>query len=327
MQTPDLGRTTRLLERWFSRHQRPLPWRSGYDPYRVWVSEVMLQQTRMEVVLPFFARFMQRFPDLASLAKATDDDVTTAWSGLGYYRRAKMLRAGAVAVVERFDGVIPADVEKLLTIPGIGRYTAGAIASIAFEQRAPIVDGNVARVLSRLFAHAGDAWPLAERMVHASQSPRALNQSLMELGALICKPRNPTCLVCPVHDECVARATGRIDELPPAKPKKVTRELTIPLYLIRDRRGRVLMRRASGTLMDAMYHLPHGDTSLLAGEPFTTDNRELLGTFRHTVTTRKIEFVVYAARAPRKPAGYEWIADVSAVPHPSYVRKAMALES
>jgi A/G-specific adenine glycosylase len=285
----------------------------------------MLQQTRMEVVLPYFARFLDRFPDLASLARATDDEVTTAWSGLGYYRRAKMLRAGAAAVTERFGGAIPRDIDELLTIPGIGRYTAGAIASIAFDRRAPIVDGNVARVLSRIFAHDGDVWPLAESMVQASKSPRALNQGLMELGALVCKPRNPACLVCPVHDACVARATGRIDELPPPKPKKATRELTIPLYLVRDRRGRVLMRRASGTLMDAMYHLPHGDTSLLDGEPFTAEARELLGTFRHTVTTRKIEFVVYAATVARRARGYEWIENVDEVPHPSYVRKALRL--
>jgi A/G-specific adenine glycosylase len=326
LQAPDLGRIARLIERWFSRHQRPLPWRGAYDPYPVWVSEVMLQQTRMEVVLPYFARFLERFPDLASLARATDDEVTTAWSGLGYYRRAKMLRAGAAAVMQTFGGVIPSSVDELLTIPGIGRYTAGAIASIAFDRRAPIVDGNVARVLSRLFALETDAWPLAEALVRASQSPRALNQGLMELGALVCRPRNPTCLVCPVHDACVARATGRIDELPPPKPKKATRELTIPLYLVRDRRGRVLMRRASGTLMDAMYHLPHGDTSLLEGEPFAAESRELMGTFRHTVTTRKIEFVVYRAHSPRRPRGYEWIANVDEVPHPSYVRKALALE-
>jgi A/G-specific adenine glycosylase len=325
LQSPDLGRTARLLERWFSRHQRSLPWRSGYDPYHVWVSEVMLQQTRMEVVLPYFARFLERFPDLGALARATDDEVTTAWSGLGYYRRAKMLRAGAAAVLERFGGVIPDTVEELLTIPGIGRYTAGAIASIAFDRRAPIVDGNVARVLSRLRAHGGDAWPLAEELVRGSRSPRALNQGLMELGALICKPRNPTCLVCPLHDACIARATGRVDEFPPAKPKKATRELTIPLYLVRDHRGRILMRRVSGTLMDAMYHLPHGDTSLLDGEPFTAEPREFLGRFRHTVTTRKIEFVVYGARVARRPAGYEWIAAVEEVPHPSYVRKALRL--
>lgn len=285
----------------------------------------MLQQTRMEVVLPYFGRFIERFPDLASLARATDDEVTTAWSGLGYYRRAKMLRAGAAAVLEKSGGAIPSTVAELLAIPGIGRYTAGAIASVAFNRRAPIVDGNVARVLSRLFALETDAWGQAEELVGACRSPRALNQGLMELGALICKPRNPACLVCPVHDLCVARATGRIDELPPPKPKKATRELRIPLYLVRDRRGRVLMRRASGTLMDSMYHLPHGDTSLLDGEPFTADSPELLGTFRHTVTTRKIEFVLYRATIARRPAGYEWIAKVDEVPHPSYVRKAMSL--
>jgi len=286
----------------------------------------MLQQTRMEVVLPYFARFLERFPNLGSLAAATDDEVTTAWSGLGYYRRAKMLRAGAASVMETFDGTIPSTVDELLTIPGIGRYTAGAIASVAFEQRAPIVDGNVARVLARLFALESDAWPLAEELVRASKSPRAFNQGLMELGALVCKPRNPACLVCPVHDACVARATGRIDELPPPKPKKATRELRIPLYLVRDRRGRVLMRRASGTLMDSMYHLPHGDTSLFEGEPFATTTRQLLGTFRHTVTTRRIEFVVYAATISRRARGYEWIADIDEVPHPSYVRKALKLE-
>jgi A/G-specific adenine glycosylase len=138
LQAPDLRRIGRRLETWFARHQRPLPWRDGYEPYRVWVSEMMLQQTRMEVVLPYFERFLARFPSVAALAATTDDDVTAAWSGLGYYRRARMLRAGAVAVMERFGGVVPSTVEELLTIPGIGRYTAGAIASIAFDARAPI---------------------------------------------------------------------------------------------------------------------------------------------------------------------------------------------
>src|SRR5436190_12566733 len=133
-------------ERWFARNQRPLPWRGAYDPYEVWVAEVMAQQTRMEVVVPYFERFLKRFPTLAALARASDDDVTAAWSGLGYYRRARMLRDGAIAVQERFGGRLPRDVDALMTIPGIGRYTAGAIASIAFQQRAPIVDGNVARV-------------------------------------------------------------------------------------------------------------------------------------------------------------------------------------
>ena len=298
-------------------------------PYHVWLSEVMLQQTRMEVVLPYFERFLARFPTIAALAAASDDDVTSAWSGLGYYRRARMLRAGALAVMDRFGGQLPASVEELLTIPGIGRYTAGAIASIAFDAPAPIVDGNVTRVVARLFGDDHDPWNHAEGLVQASKSPRALNQALMELGALICTPRNPTCLICPLSKQCVALATGRVGELPRPKEKKATRELNIALYLIRDRRGRVLMRRESGPLMNDLYHLPHGDTSLLAGPPLDATPRQLLGTFRHTVTTRKIEFTVYTAdaRGLRGSKDYEWIdvGDMSEVPHPSYVTKALRL--
>jgi A/G-specific adenine glycosylase len=289
----------------------------------------MLQQTRMEVVLPYFERFLARFPTIVSLAAATDDDVTSAWSGLGYYRRARMLRAGAVAVMERFGGVLPTTVDELLTIPGIGRYTAGAIASIAFDARAPIVDGNVTRVVARLFGNDDDPWGKAEALVEECKSPRVLNQGLMELGALICTPRNPTCLVCPLREQCVALATGRVDELPRPKEKKATRELSIALYLIRDRRGRVLMRREAGPLMRDLYHLPHGDTSLLTGAPLDAVPGRLLGTFRHTVTTRKIEFTVYAAdaRGIRGRKDYEWIdvSTMSDVPHPSYVKKALHL--
>ncbi len=320
--------TAGRIERWFARHQRPLPWRQGYDPYQVWVSEVMLQQTRMEVVLPYFERFLRRFPDVATLAAASEDEVLSAWSGLGYYRRAKMLRAGATAVVEHLGGTIPATVADLLLIPGIGRYTAGAIASVAWQQRAPIVDGNVARVLARVFGLEGEAWTSATMLVESCKSPRALNQGLMELGALVCKPRNPTCLICPLREECVALATGRIDELPPPKARKATRALRIPLYLVRDRRGRVLMRRVRGTLMDSMYHLPHGDTTLLEGEPLAATASELLGTFRHTVTTRRIVFSVWLATlAGRASDAYEWIdlAEMHRVPHSSYVKKALRL--
>ncbi|MFP5246999.1 MAG: A/G-specific adenine glycosylase, partial [Thermoanaerobaculia bacterium] len=263
MQSADLRSLARKLEQWFARHQRPLPWRGAYDPYHVWVSEVMLQQTRMEVVVPYFHRFLERFPDIPTLAAATEHEVTAAWSGLGYYRRAKMLRAGAIAVLERFGGTLPSTIDELLSIPGIGRYTAGAIASVAFERRAPIVDGNVTRVTARLFGADGDAWARAEALVKACKSPRAFNQALMELGALICVPRKPACLLCPVRTDCVALQTGRVEELPAPKPKKETRELRIELYLITDRKGRVLMRRESGPLMDGMYHLPHGDASLL----------------------------------------------------------------
>ncbi|MGZ8869406.1 MAG: A/G-specific adenine glycosylase, partial [Thermoanaerobaculia bacterium] len=144
------GRIAIAIESWFDRHQRPLPWRVSYDPYLVWVSEVMLQQTRMEVVLRYFNAFVLLFPEVRALAASSEEQVLAAWSGLGYYRRARMLHAGARVVVDRFDGVLPTDPAALQTIPGIGRYTAGAIASIAYRQRAPIVDGNVARIASRL---------------------------------------------------------------------------------------------------------------------------------------------------------------------------------
>lgn len=326
------------IERWFALHRRPLPWRIRYDPYEVWVSEVMLQQTRMEVVLGgYYEKFLERFPDVQALANATDDEVMARWSGLGYYRRARMLRDGARDVVERFGGVIPRTVEELLTISGIGRYTAGAIASIAYNERAPIVDGNVARILARVHALEAplgspellrEAWMHAEALVAASSQPRDLNQGLMELGALVCKPQKPLCLLCPIRRHCAAFASGRVDELPRPKAKPVTRELHIPLYLILDRQGRVLMRRETGKLMNAMFHLPHGDDALLGGPPLRPETGALLGTFRHTVTTRRIEFSLYAATLRGCAGdGYSWIdaEQLSTVPHPSYVRKALRL--
>jgi A/G-specific adenine glycosylase len=249
-----------------------------------------------------------------------------------------MLRAGATEVMARFGGNVPSTVEELLTIPGIGRYTAGAIASVAHRRHAPIVDGNVARIVARIFAIEAplgtpalmrEAWLRAEELVAACEAPRDFNQGLMEVGALICRPRNPSCLLCPVNDLCIARATGRVDELPRAKEKKATRELRIALYVVSDRRGRVLMRRESGPLMNAMYHLPHGDDSLLSGAPLAVATRSLLGTFRHTVTTRKIEFEVYTATLETKvresKEEYRWIAPdaLGDVPHPSYVAKAL----
>lgn len=320
----------------------------------------MAQQTRLEVVVAYFDRFVARFPTIAALANATDDEVTAAWSGLGYYRRARMLRDGAKTVVERFRGKLPRSVDELLTIPGIGRYTAGAIASIAYDVAAPIVDGNVARVVSRLFgieerigspALMRDAWTRAETLVDAAKSPRDFNQGLMEIGALICKPRKPLCLVCPLRAQCATRS----DRLPLSKLKGATREMRIPLYVVSDRRGRVLMRRESGRLMNAMFHLPHGDSSLFGAAPLKVDRADAIGTFRHTVTNRRITFEVFSVAAvipsvarklgakvaqgrsfahPTRPGPsltlgmtYEWISphELSAIPHPSYVQKALRL--
>ncbi|HEU4522476.1 MAG TPA: A/G-specific adenine glycosylase [Thermoanaerobaculia bacterium] len=328
------------VESWFLRNQRPLPWRAGYDPYLVWVSEVMLQQTRMEVVLRYFGAFIDRFPTLGALAAASDEEVLTLWSGLGYYRRARMLAAGAREVVARFGGAIPHEVTALQSIPGIGRYTAGAIASIAFGQRAPIVDGNVARVLARVFAIAepvgsprlmAAAWQHAAALVEASADPRSLNQGLMEIGALVCTPQKPDCPRCPLRHSCAARAAGREQALPLPKTKRVTRKMVVPLYLIGDGAGRFLMRRESGGLMTSMFHLPHGSTDLLPGMLDGVIERELIGSFRHTITTRNVEFVVHRAtlldRIADSDGHYTWVhpSDLRNLPHPSYVAKAMRL--
>ena len=326
------------MEAWFSTHQRPLPWRATYDPYHVWVSEVMLQQTRMEVVLRYYDRFLERFPDLSSLADATDDEVLACWSGLGYYRRARMLRDGARTVATRFGATVPADVEELRTIPGIGRYTAGAIASIAHGARTPIVDGNIARIVSRLAgideetgspALMRAAWRESERLVEACSSPRNFNQGLMEIGALVCTPRHPDCASCPLRADCFAYRHKRVDSLPRKKVRSETRGMSVELYIVSDRNGRVLMRRESGALMNAMMHLPHGDTSLLSGEPLHIRATELVATFRHTITTRRVVFNVYTgelASEVREGDEYEWVdpGRLENVPHPSYVAKALA---
>jgi A/G-specific adenine glycosylase len=330
-------RIAEAVETWFAAHQRPLPWRRGYDPYHVWVSEVMLQQTRMEVVLRYFEPFMERFPNLASLANASDTQILASWSGLGYYRRARMLRDGARTVVGNFSGVVPREVVELTEIAGVGRYTAGAIASIAYGNRAPIVDGNVARILSRLAgideplgsaALMRAAWSESERLVEACSSPRDFNQGLMELGALICKPRTPDCPSCPLRRHCFAYRNKRTESLPRKKIKAETRHMNVDLYIVSDRSGRILMRREGGALMNAMMHLPHGDTSLLTGTPLRVARAHLLSSFRHTITTRRIRFSVYSAELHstlRDNGEYEWIdpARLADVPHPSYVAKAL----
>ena len=316
----------RTIETWFAKHQRPLAWRAKYDPYQVWVSEIMAQQTRIDVVAAYFGRFIARFPTIDSLARATEDDVVAHWSGLGYYRRARMLHHGATDVIRRFGGSLPRAVDELMTIGGIGRYTAGAIASIAFDERAPIVDGNVARVLARLYGEE-DPWRYAEQLVSACTSPRSLNQGLMEIGALICTPRNADCDACPLRTTCVAYATNRVDELPAKKRIAATREMRVTLYVVRNRNGKILMRRERGRLMTSLFHLPHGDTSLLSGEPFTMRGAKSIGTFRHTITNRRIEFEVRVGFRAALTNDYRWIDpdDLSSVPHPSYVAKALRL--
>lgn len=275
----------------------------------------MLQQTQMPVVLRFYQRFLDRFPTIADLAAASTDAVTAAWSGLGYYRRARMLREGAIVVRDEFAGALPNDVPSLMTIAGIGRYTAGAITSIAFDQRAPIVDGNIARILARLVGALTprSAWKRATELVEASTSPRVFNQALMEIGALICRPKNPACDRCPLRSECRAFATGRTSLMPRKRPESIA--LRRRLYVVRDRRNRILMQR------------DHRGMFILVGRSPLAVGRDRVGTFRHTIMNQRITFEVFTANGQRRTANDVWIApeNLKNIPHPSYVRKALQL--
>ncbi|MBX3269937.1 MAG: A/G-specific adenine glycosylase [Sandaracinaceae bacterium] len=251
---------------WYDAHRRALPWRATRDPYAVWVSEIMLQQTRVETVVPYYERFLARFPDPHALARASEDEVLGLWSGLGYYRRARLLHAGAREVVARYGGEVPEDPAARRALPGVGRYTAGAIGSIAFDRREPVVDGNVARVLSRV--HGIDTplgradteralWAHAQALVDAER-PGDLNQALMELGARVCTPRGPRCAECPIARECVARRDGRTAELPVAKAKKPPREVAC-VAVVATRGDAVALVKREGELFGGLWELPSAE--------------------------------------------------------------------
>jgi A/G-specific adenine glycosylase len=314
------------LSRWFEAEARDLAWRRTRDPYAIWVSEIMLQQTRVETVEGYWPRFLARFPDVASLAAADEDAVLEQWSGLGYYRRARLLHRGAKHVHEQLGGQLPRSAEGLRSIPGIGRYTAGAIASIAFDQQAPLVDGNVARVHSRLAAiaeareqdanHEGH-WRFVARILEHG-SPRILAQALMELGATVCTPRSPSCSSCPVRSKCRARAAGLQDSIPAAKIKKQSPELHYVALALRSSGDQMLFeRRPEEGLLAGLWCLP-----LFAREPgavtseharaLTRAVRERLGvtvtldeapasTIKHVFSHRVWHIVPWPARARRAP--------------------------
>ncbi|MGV3620107.1 MAG: A/G-specific adenine glycosylase, partial [Archangium sp.] len=258
------------LLRWFDRTKRDLPWRRTKDPYGIWVSEVMLQQTQVDRVVNYWQRFLARFPDVRSLASAEVKEVLGLWSGLGYYSRARNLHRAAQAIATTHAGELPDSVDALLELPGFGRYTAGAVASIAFGLEAPLVDGNVARVLSRLLEIEGapgererekTLWAAATALV-SGERPGDWNQSLMELGATVCTPQNPTCLLCPVRAECGAFIQGRVGELPP--PKKAAKRKRLELHVAFARKGRevLLARREEKGLFGGLWELPSTEGAL-----------------------------------------------------------------
>ncbi len=276
----------RALPRWFRRHKRDLPWRRTRDPYAIWVSEIMLQQTRVETVISYYERWLKAFPTAADLARAKPERVLKLWEGLGYYSRARNLhRAAQIVAREGFA--------NLGELPGIGPYTAGAIASIAFDRRVPLVDGNVARVFARVFGIAANVklpatlkqlWALAETLLPAERCGE-FNESLMELGALVCVPGNPDCRQCPLAKVCVANATGKQDSLPNrGKPAKMCAVIQDVAWIQRD--GHVLLRQRPPTgLLAGMWELP-------ATEAVGTPLLEV----KHTIMNRRITLRVFGVR-------------------------------
>ncbi|MEP6863022.1 MAG: A/G-specific adenine glycosylase [Deltaproteobacteria bacterium] len=299
--------------------KRDLPWRRSRDPYAIWVSEIMLQQTRVQTVIPYWERWMQRFPTVRALADAPLDDVLSVWAGLGYYSRARNLKKGAEAVTARWAGALPSRASELREVPGIGPYTAGAIASIAFGERAPLVDGNVARVLARVYGIADDIkstagqralWQRAGDLVTAlpeGRAPGDLNQGLMELGATLCAPTSPKCLICPLGKVCIAAKTGRQAELPVVAPRKKESELPLlereALWMLGSN-GLVLARRVPRGLFGGMWELPQAGSALEVGRAFgVTAECEPVAYHDQTLTHRRLRVRVYRAGVPASLVG------------------------
>jgi A/G-specific adenine glycosylase len=312
----------RLL-RWFRAHKRDLPWRASHDPYRVWIAEVMLQQTRIAAVMPYYQRFLQRFPNLRSLARAPLTEVLKLWSGLGYYSRARNLhRAGRIIVAEH-SGKFPRDLDSALRLPGIGQYTAAAVLSIAYDVPLAVLDGNVARVLARLLAIHGDLreprrWrELAKTAQNwlACNSPGDWNQSLMELGETICTPVNPRCEICPVSKWCRAYKLGLTDRIPSPRAKRAAVRIRIAAAILRDPRGRTLLVKDPGAhdhvLFSRMWQFPAMEVARHARAELEKHLRCTLGinrvsleelpTARHGVTFRNITLLPFLARVKRLP--------------------------
>ena len=335
---PDGAALRRALLGWFRREQRTLPWRADRDPYRVWISEAMLQQTRVATVIPYYERFLARFPDVRALAEAPLDDVLAHWSGLGYYRRARMLQQAAQTIVAQHAGQFPATTAELLLLPGIGRYTAGAIASIAFDAREPLVDGNVARVFARLFALDGDPaskqfqdelWSRAAVLLPRSKGAGEWNQALMELGALVCTPREPRCCDCPLAKRCRALAEGRVAELPALAARRTAIDVDL-LVLLVPARGRWLVeRRPAQGRMASLWQFPTIEraTNAVSGArlfptqwpksvakdgrrvPLLTEtSAEALTRLRHTITHHRIRAEVRwgSAQSDELPEDWRW---------------------
>ncbi|HEY3281519.1 MAG TPA: A/G-specific adenine glycosylase [Armatimonadota bacterium] len=315
---------------WYDANRRELPWRSSGDAYHVWVSEIMLQQTQVATVVPYYERFLERFPNLPALAEAPEEEVLRQWAGLGYYSRARNLHRAAQAVVREHDGVFPRQMVDARALPGVGRYTAGAVLSIAYDQPVPLVDGNVARVLCRAFERYGDPsrnptreelWRIAGSLV-SSIRPGDLNQALMELGATVCTPSNPACHRCPLQDLCLARQNGKVARLPQQResPTLVPVEMVAAVAL---RDGHALLARPrEAARWRGLWQFPHSelpqDDSYIQTAELCLRTWTGLGghqwrhlvTLKHGITRFRITLRAYAGsvtgRGEPKPGETTW---------------------
>ncbi len=322
MSTPSWFSKTLLP--WYAEHKRPLPWRATTDPYRVWLSEVILQQTRVDQGTAYWERFVERYPTVQALAAATEDEVLRLWQGLGYYSRARNLRTAAMQVAHEHGGSFPADHGLLMDLKGVGDYTAAAIGSICFGLPEPVVDGNVYRVLARVF---GIATPidstegrrefraLAAQLLPAT-SPGDHNQAVMELGATVCTPRDPDCGSCPLARKCVARATGRIAELPVKATRTKVRTRHFNYLHIEQDKGLFLVKRTGKDIWQGLYELPLVETDRPATKAVLTKairavfrvapgSLHQVGSSTHLLSHQRIEAVFWKITiTARPPAGW-----------------------
>jgi A/G-specific adenine glycosylase len=354
----DLTTFRKQLLGWFRQFQRDLPWRRTQDPYRIWLSEIMLQQTRVAAVIPYYGRFANRFPDVRALAEAPEEEVLRLWSGLGYYSRARNLQKAAKQIVAKHEGQFPAQVDDALALPGVGNYTAAAILSIAFGEKRAVLDGNVARVLARLGAVRGDLresrrWQELQEIADGyldPQSPGDWNQAMMELGATVCTPKSPQCLLCPAAQFCEGRKLGIAESLPEKRKKRATVEVTLAAAVFADENGWTLLlpppqdknEETSAdfipTLVSRMWHFP---TVSAAGDPSAKlraslrklvrgpgrDNLRLApaSKVRHAVTYRDITIMPFLINVKKLPhiKGAERVPldDISVFPVSNLTRK------
>jgi len=354
----ELGAFRKQLLAWFRQFQRDLPWRRTKDPYRIWLSEIMLQQTRVAAVIPYYERFLQRFPDAQALAAAPEEEVLRLWSGLGYYSRARHLQEAAQQIAAKHGGKFPTRLEDALALPGIGNYTAAAILSIAYCKKLAVLDGNVARVLARLGAIQGDIreplrWQELQKTADGLldlKSPGDWNQAMMELGATLCTPKSPQCLLCPVAQFCEGRKLGIAESLPEKRKKRATVQIILAAAVFSNRKGQTFLlpppkntkEKASAdhvpALVSKMWHFP---TVSVTREPAATLAAFLgkimphvggrrwrflpAGKVRHAVTYRAITllpFLIETRKLPLLQGAKEVpLNDISSLPVSNLTRK------